>query len=225
LLAQILIEIAWRHQTPISIRIALLIVLVCVPLFYGFYQAWFISLRSLVLIPFQRFGWQSEQYTSNPVIRISSLIISIVIITLAIFTYQLGPKTSNGTYTISLAHLLGVVALLFLLKNLVNKIYFSLHKSADIGNQLTDFQYSLNQWFTLFLLVILVTDAFYARLQGEFFTLVMILTTVYFLVRLFGTIFLLQSNFKYPTFTLFVYLCTVEIVPALVLAKLLFVNS
>ena len=108
---------------------------------------------------------------------------------------------------------------------LANKFYFSLHNSSSLGDQIIDYQYSLNQWFTLVVGCLLIFDIFYLKLNSSVFLFITIIAGIYFLLRLFGTILMLQNNFKYPILTVFVYLCTLEIVPALVIAKVLFVNS
>jgi hypothetical protein len=72
---------------------------------------------------------------------------------------------------------------------------------------------------------ILLIDVFYENLSSNYLNVLLIVSLIYFLARLFGTILLLQNNFRYSIFTLFVYLCTFEIVPALVIVKVLFVNN
>ena len=83
----------------------------------------------------------------------------------------------------------------------------------------------ITQWFTLIIGSLLIFDIFYLKLNSSVILIITIIAGIYFLLRLFGTILMLQNNFKYPILTVFVYLCTLEIVPALVTAKVLFVNS
>ena len=75
------------------------------------------------------------------------------------------------------------------------------------------------------MIFVLLIDVFYENLSSNYLSILLVVSLLYFLVRLFGTIVLLQNNFKYSIFTLFVYLCAFEIVPALVIVKVLFVNS
>lgn len=183
-------------------------------------------MKLLSIIPIQRFNWRSEKHTSNYLFRISSLVTTLFTITLLIYTYQIGEKYKSGSINFSnFLIILGVVGLLFFIKFIANKLYFSLHKSPVLGDQIIDFQYSLNQWLTLIIGILLIIDIFYLKLDSDIFILIIIIAVIYFLLRLFGTILMLQNHFKYPILTVFVYLCTFEIVPALVAAKVLFVNS
>ena len=215
-------ELILRNQSPLFLKAALLCLLLLLVIFYSVNKSWFISLKSLALLPFQRFGWQSEKYSSDLIFRISSLVLSVIIIAMAVYAYQLVyPEIFASTYfKITL-----ITILLFIVKFISNSFYFSLHNSIRTGSKLLDFQYSLNQWFALIVTFILLIDVFYENLSSNYLTILLVFSILYFLVRLFGTILLLQNNFKYSIFTLFVYLCTFEIVPALVIVKVLFVNS
>ena len=193
---------------------------------YSVNSTWFQSMKLLSLIPIQRFNWQSEKYTSNYIFRICSFITSLFIIALTIYTYHLGENQNNESDIFSnFLVILLMVTLFFVFKFLANKFYFSLHNSASLGDQIIDYQYSLNQWFTLIIGSLLIFDIFYLKLNSSVILIITIIAGIYFLLRLFGTILMLQNNFKYPILTVFVYLCTLEIVPALVTAKVLFVNS
>jgi hypothetical protein len=218
-------ELVLRHQTPLLIRVSLLALLLCLALFFGFFRNWFTSLSSLSLQPVQRFGWESEKYSSNFLLRISSLFISIFIVALTVYSYQLGPEIEKGFVLSHFFLILAACFGLFIIKLVANRLYFGLHIATEVGDQLVDFQYSINQWFTLILAGLLVLDTFLYQLESGIFYLVLLLSVVYFLFRVFGTILMLQDKFKYPIFTVFVYLCTFEIVPALVIAKVLFVHS
>lgn len=225
LFCMLLADLILRYQTPLFVRVALLTALLLLAIFYGINRSWFTSLKLLVLLPFQRFSWQSEKYSSDFIFRISSLILSAVVFSIAIYSYKLGPQKNFENYTTSYTSIFLITILLFVLKYLANKMYFVLHQSRDLGAQLVDFHYSINQWFALGVGFILLIDVFYKNLDSNYFYVVIILSCFYFLTRLFGTILLLQNNFKYSIFTVFVYLCTFEIVPALVTVKVLFVNS
>ena len=208
------------------IRVVVLVLLVLIAFLYAANSTWFQSMKLLALIPIQRFNWQSEKYKSNYFFRVCSLITSLFTIALIVYTYQLGSKFMGDSVIFSnFAILLVVVTLLFIVKFLANKFYFSLHNSSSLGDQIIDYQYSLNQWFTLVVGCLLIFDIFYLKLNSSVFLFITIIAGIYFLLRLFGTILMLQNNFKYPILTVFVYLCTLEIVPALVTAKVLFVNS
>ena len=215
-------ELILRNQSPLFIKVVLLCILVILVIFYTVNRSWFISLKSLALLPFLRFGWQSEKYSADLIFRISSFLISVLIISSAIYSYNL---TSTDTLSSTYIEITLIITLLFVVKFIANSLYFSLHNSISTGSQLVDFQYSLNQWFTLLVIFILLIDVFYENLSSNYLNVLLIVSLIYFLARLFGTILLLQNNFRYSIFTLFVYLCTFEIVPALVIVKVLFVND
>ena len=215
-------ELILRNQSPLFIKVVLLCILVILVIFYTVNRSWFISLKSLALLPFLRFGWQSEKYSADLIFRISSFLISVLIISSAIYSYNL---TSTDTLSSTYIEITLIITLLFVVKFIANSLYFSLHNSISTGSQLVDFQYSLNQWFTLLVIFILLIDVFYENLSSNYLNVLLIVSLIYFLARLFGTIMLLQNNFRYSIFTLFVYLCTFEIVPALVIVKVLFVNN
>jgi hypothetical protein len=223
---QLLSQLVLRNETPLMIRAVVLGLLVLVSFMYAANNTWFQSMKLLSLIPIQRFNWQSEKYTSNYIFRMFSLVTSLFIIALTIYTYQLGGnlKRESAIFSNYLIIVL-TVTILFVIKFLANKFYFSLHNSQSLGDQIIDYQYSLNQWFTLAVGCLLIIDIFYLKLNSSVFLVITIVAGIYFLLRLFGTILMLQNNFKYPILTVFVYLCTFEIVPALVTAKVLFVNS
>lgn len=180
----------------------------------------------LAILPFQRFAWQSEKFMTNNVFRLSSILSLSIFASVAICSYQLGnSKLENYDSILTLLWIFPTVILLSLVKFALSYSYFSIHKEDKTANLLIDFQYSLNQWFALLLGTLLLVDVFYFRLHSNIYVAILIIAGLYFLVRLFGTILILQNNFNYSILTVFVYLCTFEIVPALFTAKVLFVNS
>ncbi len=219
-------DLVLRQEVPIAVKVVLLVVLLCATILFAFDERWGDSIRHLAAIPFQRFNWQSEQFLGNPVIRITSLLLSSLTIAAFIFAYNLGEHYNyeNSSF-IDFIKILVVVLLFSTVKFGFNYSYFRLHKSSGVGSQLTDFHFSINQILSLVLGTLLLVDVFYNRLHGNFFYFLVGIGSLFFLIRLYGTILLLQNNFRYPILTLFVYLCTVEIVPTLIVAKILFVNS
>jgi hypothetical protein len=180
----------------------------------------------LAILPFQRFAWQSEKFMTNNIFRLSSILSLSIFVSIAISSYQLGnSKLENLDSIVTLLWVFPAVILLSLVKFVSNYSYFSIHKEDKTANLVVDFQYSLNQWFALLLGILLIVDVFYFRLHSNIYGAILVIAGLYFLVRLFGTILVLQNNFNYSILTVFVYLCTFEIVPALITAKVLFVNS
>lgn len=219
-------ELILRNSTPLEVRLILLCTLLLVAFFYIVNREWFTSMRLLSLTPFQKFNWESEKYSVNYLYRTSSLISIVLCVSIAIKGYQLGTVTlKNLSFDNNFLFILLIILVLFLIKFVANKIYFSLHEIDDLGDRIIDFQYSINQWFSLVLLGLFLVDFFYLKLGSDILILTIFLSALYFLIRLFGTVIIFQNNIRQPIITVFIYLCTYEISPALVIAKVLFVNS
>jgi len=226
LILQISEQLIAREQSPLFIRIVLLLTLVCLVFLYALNRNWVTSMVQLAILPFQRFAWQSEKFMTNNIFRLSSILSLSIFVSIAISSYQLGnSKLENLDSIVTLLWVFPAVILLSLVKFVSNYSYFSIHKEDKTANLVVDFQYSLNQWFALLLGILLIVDVFYFRLHSNIYGAILVIAGLYFLVRLFGTILVLQNNFNYSILTVFVYLCTFEIVPALITAKVLFVNS
>jgi len=223
---QIITQLVLRHELPITVRVGLLSALVLIALVSVLNENWLVFMLKLTLLPIQRFSWESAKYSANLTFRASSILSSALVLTLLIITYKLGDYGNSAPYSSSyLFGLFLAVFVSFLSALGANKLYFYLHKKQEIGERVLDYQYALNQWFSFIVITLLLADVFYLHLHSILFVLIISLLGVYFLLRLFGTILMLQNNFDYPILTVFIYLCNFEIVPALVLCKVLFVNS
>lgn len=221
-----LAELLLRNEAPIILRIALLITMAVVGIVYSFIPNWFGAIRSLAALPVQRFAWQSEQHRSSSLFRFSSIISITAIYTIFIFTHLFSQKlvlTENST--LNLVFIWLAIAALTISKFLLNKYYFFLHESSNLGDLIIDYQYSINQFFAFIVGIFLILDVFYFGLASNLYIVAIVGLLFLFLIKLFGIILMLQNNFTYPILTLFVYLCTFEIVPMLIAAKILFVNS
>ncbi|MDC1431043.1 DUF4271 domain-containing protein [Bacteroidia bacterium] len=226
MILQISEQLISREQSPLFIRIVLLLTLVCLVFLYALNRNWVTSMVQLAILPFQRFAWQSEKFMTNNVFRLSSILSLSIFVSIAICSYKLGnSKLENYDSILTLLWIFPVVILFSVIKFAANYSYFSIHKEDKTANLLVDFQYSLNQWFALLLGILLLVDVFYFRLHSNIYIAMLIVAGLYFLARLFGTILILQNHFNYSILPVFVYLCTFEIVPALFTAKVLFVNS
>ena len=222
----VLLDLLVRSQTPLALRIALIAILAILGLLYALIPNWFASNRLLAYLPIQRFAWQSEKYTFNNVLRLSSVLSITTIYASIIYAYFLTTKlmwAENASLNFILIWL--SIVLLTFLKYFFNRYYFKFHNEGSLGELIIDYQYSINQLFAFLLAGILLIDVFYFRLDSQLFYFLVVGIIILFLIKLFGTILMLQNNFKYPLLTLFVYLCTFEIVPLLIVAKILFVNS
>lgn len=222
----VLLDLLIRSQTPLALRIALISILMIIGFLYALIPNWFASIRLLAYLPIQRFAWQSEKYTYNNIFRISSILSITSVYAAFIYAYLLTQKFiwfENSSFNFLLIWL--AILVVTCTKYLLNKFYFSFHNEGALGELIIDYQYSINQIFAFILAGILLIDVFYFRLDSQLFYFSVVSILILFLVKLFGTILMLQNNFKYPLITLFVYLCTLEIVPMLIAAKILFVNS
>ncbi|MFT4826760.1 MAG: hypothetical protein ACI9GO_000226 [Bacteroidia bacterium] len=223
---QIITQLVLRNEVPITVRVGLLSALVLIALVSVLNENWLVFMLKLTLLPVQRFSWESAKYSANITFRASSILSSALVFTLMIITYQLGDYGASDPYSSSyFLWLFLAVFVLFLSTLGANKLYFYLHKKQEIGERVLDYQYALNQWFSFIVGSLLLADVFYLHLHSILFVLIVSLLGLYFLLRLFGTILMLQNNIDYPILTVFIYLCTFEIVPALVICKVLFVNS
>ncbi len=222
----ILLDLLIRSQTPLALRVALISILLIIGFLYALIPNWFGSIRLLAYLPIQRFAWQSEKYTYNNVFRLSSILCITSVYAAFIYAHLLTQKFiwfDNTSFNFILIWL--AILSLTVVKYLLNKFYFSFHNEGALGELIIDYQYSINQIFAFVLAAILLVDVFYFRLDSQLFYISIVSILILFLIKLFGTILMLQNNFKYPLLTLFVYLCTFEIVPMLIAAKILFVNS
>lgn len=222
----VIAQLILRNEMPANLKGLLLFLMVCTAFLYVANAKWLKSIVYLATIPFQRFNWQSEQFLGSPIFRATSMLLSSLTIALFIYAYNLGERFGYEQSSFASFLLITLVVILyFLIKFGADYIFFQFHKSPTVGSQLIDYHSSLNQALSLVLGAFLLIDVFYARLDSGLFYFTIILACIYFLIRLYGSILLLQNNFSYPILTLFVYLCTFELVPALVTAKILFVNS
>ena len=92
------LELILRNQSPLFLRVVLICILVILVVFYTINRSWFVSLKSLALLPFQRFGWQSEKYSADLIFRVSSFLLCVLIISSAIYSYNL-TSTDNLSST------------------------------------------------------------------------------------------------------------------------------
>lgn len=219
-------ELIIRNEAPIVIRLALLGMLMVFGLLYALNPSLFSYTRKLANIPFQRFSWQSEQYIANSLFRISSILsISLVFAVFAAINLVDSDVVLLKNEALNFILLWILIIGFTLFKFLLNKYFFNLHHADGVGDSTIDFHYSINQFFSFIVAGILLTAVFYGGLDPGIMTFATVAIVLLFLIRLFGTILILQNNFTYPLIGVFIYLCTFEIVPMLVAAKVLFVDS
>ena len=218
-------ELILKYDIPSVIKFSLLIALLLIAFIYVLIPNWFNYIKLLVLIPLQKFQWQSEKYNENSVFRLSSFFSSIFIFSIAIFSYLPDLKwLENYSKTTNFFIIYGCIIGLFILKLIIDYLYFYLHKAKKTMHLAIDYQYGLNQLFAMIIGSITLIDVFFFGLTSDVYLLAKAVLSIYLFLRFIGTTIILTNNFGYPIVTVIVYLCTFEIAPIVVLMKLLFDN-
>lgn len=209
-----------------DLRIAALVLVALLAIFYSIQPQWLETNRILASLPIQRFKWKSETFLSSGLNRTTSLISASLAFSIFIYSHysqeELFLQTSLDTGFIQL---LVIVILLFLFKLLGMKLFFGLHQEERTGTIVIDYQYAFNVIISVLLCLVICIDVFFFRLSSPFYITVSIVIGLIYLLRMFGNIILLLNEFNYPIVSLFIYLCAFEILPMLGIAKVLFVNS
>ena len=221
-----LLEAILRNSSPVSLRIAVLALILVVSILQALNPSWLTTNRVLASLPIQRFKWKSETFLSSALNRTASLISTSLAFSILIFAHFIRPEFfGESSEILSFVQLFVLVLALFVLKLLGMKLFFSLHEQTDAGTMVIDYQYAFNQLLTLGLVVIVCFDVFVLRLSSPIYITVSVIVALVFLLRLLGNILMLLNNFNYPIISLFIYLCAFEIIPMLAVAKVLFENS
>lgn len=221
----IITELILRYEIPNVIKFSLLIALLVIALVYVLIPNWFLHIKLLVLIPVQRFQWQSEKYNENSVFRLSSFFTSTFVFSIAIFSYLSNLKWfDHNSIATTFFVIYGCITVLFLLKLALDYLYFFLHKAKKTMNLIIDFQYGLNQLFTIIIGSVTLIDVFFFSLISNLYIVALTILLIYLILRFVGTTIILINNFSYPILAVIVYLCTFEIVSIMVFMKVLFDN-
>lgn len=199
--------------------------LLIIALTYVLIPNWFLHIKLLVLIPVQRFQWQSEKYNENILFRLSSFFSSTFIFSITIFSYLPNLHWLDHFMTTTKFFVIyGSITGLFILKIVLDYFYFFIHKATKTMNLAIDYQYGLNQLFAIIIGIITVVDVYFFRLLSNGYLLALTTLAIYLLLRFVGTTIILINNFSYPILTVIVYLCTFEIISIMVFMKVLFDN-
>ena len=218
-------ELILKYDIQGVIKFSLLIALLLIAFIYVLIPNWFNYIKILVLIPLQKFQWQSEKYNENSVFRLSSLFSSTFIFSIVIFSYLPELKwLENYSKTSNLFIIFGCVIGLFILKLIIDYLYFYLHKAKKAMHLIVDYQYGLNQLFAIIIGSITLVDVFFFGLTSDLYLLAKVLLAIYLFLRFSGNAIILANNFGYPILTVIVYLCTFEIVLIMIFMKILFNN-
>jgi hypothetical protein len=218
-------DLILRYEIPNVIKLSLIIALLIIAFIYVQIPNWFLHIKHLVLIPIQRFQWQSEKYNENVVFRLSSFFSSTLIFSIAISSYLSSIQwLTNSTDTLKFFIIYGSIIGLFIIKLILDYFYFYLHNAKQSFNLIIDYQYGLNQLFALIIGGITLVDVYSFGLISKLYLVALIVLLIYLTLRFIGTIIILINNFSYPILTVIVYLCTFEIVSIMVFMKVLFEN-
>lgn len=220
-----LLELTLRNSSPVSLRIAVLFLLLVILSLQAVNPSWFATNRILASLPIQRFKWKSETFLSSSFNRSISLVCSTLAFSVFIYAHYFQPDTGSFGSQYSFLALVAIVLGLFLAKLLGTILFFGLHEEQEMGIMVVDYSYAFNQLIAILLFVVLCFDVFVLRLSGPLYIGVSIAIGILYLLRLLGNILMLLNNFNYPIISLFIYLCAFEIIPMLAIAKVLFVNS
>ncbi|MFY0644029.1 MAG: DUF4271 domain-containing protein [Bacteroidia bacterium] len=215
-----------REMPALSIKIALLVLLVLFTVLYAVNPSWLVTNRVLIGLPIQRFKWKSETHLSSNFNRFASLITTAFAIAILIRSYFFTPsETMVFSSELVFIGLICAVIIVFLLKFLSMKLFFYLNEDHEVGTMVIDYQYAFNQFIGLVVFLAVCLDLFYFRLNSPIQYILIYVLGFLYLLRLLGHIVLLLNKMSYPIISLFIYLCAFEIAPMLVVAKVLFENS
>ena len=218
-----MIELEWTIRTvsPLDLRLGVLALLLVYFVVHALNPMWIATNQVLATLPVQRYHWKSETLLSSVPNRITSALASILAMGLLI---QADFHTELEILGGGLPSLLGLLALVYLLKFIGIRLFFRLHDCPELAEQLIDYQYGFNMLATVPLAAYLSIDvfAFHQSLSNGDPILIVILL-LYF-VRGVGIVVLLINKFNYPSIALFIYLCAFELGPLLVCAKVLLLS-
>lgn len=221
-----LLELLGRNIATLDIRIASIFLVLAILSLFSLQPQWITTNQILASLPIQRFKWKSEVFLSSAFNRTFSLISTSLAFSIFIYSHYNQPDMIDvQLLNTSFLQLFIIVAILFVIKLGGMKVFFALHQEDKTGTMVIDYQYAFNQLIALVLCVVICLDVFFFKLNNPFYLTVSVIIGLLYLARMFGNIILLLNEFQYPIVSLFIYLCAFEILPMLIIAKVLFVNS
>lgn len=220
-------ELILRPNAPLWIKFVYLTLVVSLSLYIGFRRGWFMLLLDMASAPFSRYKWKIDNLNISADIIIIS-ILSYSFITGLLFESLL-PGISNSLSIIpSLNNLLGLVTtivLLLTIKIVLVILFFVAHKQKEEGLQLMNFHLGFNQILIFIASIWLGIVIFYFNFSQFGLTIILWIYGAFWAVRLYGTILFLLMKFQYSVVTIFTYLCAFEIMPYIVVARIIFMNN
>lgn len=196
-------------------------------IYAGLRKGWFLLLFDMAVAPFSRFKWKIDDLKVPFDVVLISLI-SYTFITVLLIE-SLIPNLSKvisqyfGVYPLFGLILAILVALI--LKTVLVYFYFAAHKQAEEGIHLINFQLGFNQILIFIATIWLSIVIFYLRFSPLGLNIVIWIYGAFWAFRLYGTILFLLMKFNYSVITIFAYLCAFEIIPYILVARIVFMIS
>lgn len=222
-----ILEILFRPNAPLWVKFFYLIVVFFIGLYAGLRKGWFSLLFEMAVAPFSRFKWKID----NLKVPFDVVIISLMSYTFitALLIESLLPKLSHviaeyfGVYP--LFGLIMAILIALVLKIVLVYFYFTAHNQAEEGIHLINFQLSFNQIMIFIATIWLSIVIFNLRFSPLGLNIVIWIYGAFWAFRLYGTILFLLIKFNYSVITIFAYLCTIEIIPYILVARIVFMIS
>ena len=222
-----ILEILFRPNAPLWVKFFYLLFVFFIGLYAGLRKGWFSLLFEMAVAPFSRFKWKMDNLKIPFDLVIFSLL-SYTFITVLLMESLL-PNLSQvmavyfGVYP--LFGLILAILMALVLKIVLVYFYFAAHKQAEEGIHLINFQLGFNQILIFIATIWLSIVIFYLRFSPLGLDLVIWIYGVFWAFRLYGTILFLLIKFNYSVITIFAYLCTFEIIPYILVARIVFMIS
>lgn len=181
-------------------------------------------LFNMATSPFSKFQWKLENLNiSMDIIVISILSYSIVT---SLLLESLLPNISIAVSEFTkIHHQLGsvlFVIVLLILKIVAVIIFFKAHDQTEHGLQLVNFQLGFNQILIFIAMIWLGVVIFYLNFLQFGIFIVLWIYGIFWAFRLYGTILFLLLKFNYSVVTIFTYLCAFEIMPYILVSRIVF---
>ena len=132
-------------------------------------------------------------------------------------------KLTATTTLLEVIYLIGIVALFFILKIGLMYIFGKIFMLKDIAKLGVFFSFLFDRSLGFFLFPLVVVLCFFAfKITSLLFVLISVVCAILFLLKLFWLWKIGTSGFGLSRFYIFLYLCTLEILPLLALVKRVF---
>ena len=135
----IILELTSRISSPLSARIALLVLLGVIFLIYTVRDSWLRTNVVLFSLPLQRFKWQSESLLSSRFNRYVSAFSASLAMGIYLYSHLFYSTTGRtGGFMLGFYELIFLILGLFFLKHYGMKLYFLIHEETQISSVVID---------------------------------------------------------------------------------------